>query len=168
MNTSSYLLNAILGRLCKLSAAIGGLLLVALAAMTLASVIGRAFFSSPIQGDIELVQLGCAICIACFLPYTQFQRANIIVDFFTDNCSDKTKGFLDAFGTLLMGICFLVLAWRLAVGGLIVKNNGETSMLMEVPVWIPYLLMVPGFILTALVSFTQTIVFFTSDQGESS
>jgi len=45
------------------------------------SVIGRAFFSHPILGDVELVQLGCAVVVASFLPYTQFRNANIIVDF---------------------------------------------------------------------------------------
>jgi TRAP-type C4-dicarboxylate transport system permease small subunit len=97
----------ILEILVKFSASIGGLILVALALMTLASVIGRAFFSSPIQGDIELVQLGCAVCIACFLPYTQFQRANIIVDFFTDKCSDKTKELLDGIHAFYRALFFL-------------------------------------------------------------
>ncbi len=157
----------LLGQLSKISASLGGLILVALALMTLASVIGRAFFSSPIQGDIELVQLGCAVCVACFLPYTQYQRANIIVDFFTDKCSDKTKQFLDGFGALLIGLCFSLLAWRIAVGGMIIKENGETSMLMSIPVWIPYLFMVPGFVLTALVSFAQSIELLFSNPMES-
>ncbi|WP_084282038.1 TRAP transporter small permease [Polynucleobacter kasalickyi] len=167
MTTSNSQVLKLLGKLCQISAIFGGLILVALALMTLASVIGRAFFSSPIQGDIELVQLGCAVCVACFLPYTQYQRANIIVDFFTDKCSDNTKQFLDGFGTLLIGLCFSLLAWRLAVGGLVNKENGETSMLMSIPVWIPYLLMVPGFTLTALVSFAQSIQLLFSKNPES-
>jgi len=167
MTTSNSSFLNLLGGLAKISASIGGLILVALALMTLASVIGRAFFSSPIQGDIELVQLGCAVCVACFLPYTQYQRANIIVDFFTDKCSDQTKQWLDGFGALLIGLCFSVLAWRLTVGGLINKENGETSMLMSIPVWIPYLLMVPGFVLTALVSFAQSIELLFSKNTES-
>jgi TRAP-type C4-dicarboxylate transport system permease small subunit len=167
MTTSNSFTYKVLGRLCQISAAIGGLVLVALALMTLASVIGRAFFSSPIQGDIELVQLGCAVCVACFLPYTQYQRANIIVDFFTDKCSDKTKQILDGFGALTIGLCFSLLTWRLTVGGLINKENGETSMLMSIPVWIPYLLMVPGFTLTAVVSFTQSIELLFNRSQES-
>ena len=164
MLNPSYLLHQLLGRLCQVSAALGGLLLICIALMTLASVIGRAFFYAPIQGDIELVQLGVAVCIACFLPYTQYQRANIIVDFFTNGCADKTKGILDAFGTFLIGTCFAVLAWRLAVGGVVIKENGETSMLIGLPVWIPYYLMVPGFTLTALISFLQTIEFIHSGE----
>jgi len=49
---------------------------------------------------------------------------------------------------------------------LINKENGETSMLMSIPVWIPYLLMVPGFTLTAIVSFVQSFeLLFNSSEG---
>ncbi|MEI7531346.1 MAG: TRAP transporter small permease [Betaproteobacteria bacterium] len=157
-----------LGRTCVISASIGGIFLVGLALMTLVSVIGRAFFSSPLQGDIELVQLGCAVCIACFLPYTQFKKANIIVDFFTTKCSKRSQTIMDAVGTFLLGVCFFVLAWRLSVGGLINKENGETSMLMAIPIWVPYFLMVPGFTLTSVVSFFQTYILISQLHHHSS
>ena len=46
--------------LCDVCAVIGGAVLIAMAAMTVVSVIGRTFFDSPILGDVELVQLGLA------------------------------------------------------------------------------------------------------------
>lgn len=70
-----------LERACDTSATIGGTVLVAMACMTVVSVVGRAFFAHPILGDVELVQLGSAVVVASFLPYTQFRRANIMVDF---------------------------------------------------------------------------------------
>ena len=54
--------------LCDVCAVIGGAVLIAMAAMTVVSVIGRTFFDSPILGDVELVQLGLAVCVATFLP----------------------------------------------------------------------------------------------------
>jgi TRAP-type C4-dicarboxylate transport system permease small subunit len=146
----------ILGKLCALSAGFGGVFLVALALMTLASVIGRAFFAHPIQGDVELVQLGCAVCVASFLPYTQYKKANIIVDFFTANASEKTQAWMDGLGTLILTISMGLITWRLSLGGLRIKENGETSMLMAIPVWIPYFLMLPGLALTTIVGAYQT------------
>jgi TRAP-type C4-dicarboxylate transport system permease small subunit len=99
--TPSSGVDRLLQRLCDASATIGGVVLVAIASVTVVSVIGRAFFSHPILGDVELVQLGCAVVVASFLPYTQFRRANIIVDFFTANASEKTQNRLDGFGTFL-------------------------------------------------------------------
>ena len=55
--TIGHLLRA----LSQASAVIGGLILIGMALMTLASVAGRALFSSPIQGDVEMVQLACVV-----------------------------------------------------------------------------------------------------------
>ena len=147
----------VLQRLCDASATVGGIVLVAIASVTVVSVIGRAFFSHPILGDVELVQLGCAVVVASFLPYTQFRHANIIVDFFTSNVSEKTQSKLDAFGTLLYTLVMALVAWRVAVGGVDIKAAQETSMLMALPLWIPYMLMVPGLVLCAVIGLVQTL-----------
>ena len=147
----------VLQRLCDASATVGGIVLVAIASVTVVSVIGRAFFSHPILGDVELVQLGCAVVVASFLPYTQFRHANIIVDFFTSNVSEKTQSKLDAFGTLLYTLVMSLVAWRVAVGGVDIKAAQETSMLMALPLWIPYMLMVPGLVLCAVIGLVQTL-----------
>mgnify|MGYP000520581945 FL=1 len=147
----------VLELLCDASATIGGVVLVAIASVTVVSVVGRAFFSHPILGDVELVQLGCAVVVASFLPYTQFRHANIIVDFFTAHASERTQSKLDAFGTLLYTVVMALVAWRVAVGGVDIKANQETSMLMALPLWIPYMLMVPGLVLCSVIGFVQTL-----------
>ncbi|MSQ60636.1 MAG: TRAP transporter small permease [Betaproteobacteria bacterium] len=139
--------------LSRISALLGGMLLVGIALLTLASVLGRSLFSSPVQGDVEMVQLACAVALSCFLPYTQWQSANIIVDFFTAKASDQTKGRLDALGSLLLGLVAALVCWRAGAGSAMAYENQETSMLIAIPIWIPYLLMLPGFALTAAVSF---------------
>lgn len=147
----------VLHRLCDVSAAVGCLLLLGMAGITVTSVLGRALFSSPIQGDVELVQLGGAVCIACFLPYTQFRGANIIVDFFTQNTSARPRAWLDGLGTLLYALVLALVCWRVWAGGLAARENGETSMLMAIPVWIPYFGMLPGLALAAAVGAWQTV-----------
>jgi TRAP-type C4-dicarboxylate transport system permease small subunit len=106
---------------------------------------------------VELVQLGCAVVVASFLPYTQFRQANIIVDFFTANASQATQTKLDAFGTLLYTIVLGLIAWRVAIGCIDIKSSLETSMLMALPLWIPYMLMVPGLALCSVIGFVQTL-----------
>ena len=139
--------------LCMASATIGGVLLIGMGLMTLSSVAGRVLFSQPIQGDVEMVQLACAVALASFLPYTQWQGGNIIVDFFTARTSKATQHGLDAFGAVLLGLVAGLVCWRTGAGSLAAYDNGETSMLIGIPIWIPYLLMTPGMLLTALVSF---------------
>ncbi|MEC5386138.1 TRAP transporter small permease [Uliginosibacterium sp. H3] len=160
MNTplSDATLDRVLDRLCDVSAAIGGTVLVAIACVTVVSVVGRAFFSHPILGDIELVQLGCAVVVASFLPYTQHRRANIMVDFFTAHASMRTQRLMDTFGTLLYTIVMALILWRVAVGGIDIKAAGERSMLMDIPLWLPYTLMLPGLALCVAIGARQTLV----------
>lgn len=152
--------------LCKVSAAIGGIALVGIALMTLWSVLARSLLSKPIMGDFELVQLSVAVCVAAFLPYCQWQRANIIVDFFTANASRRTKGWLDALGAVLLAIACAFAGWRTGVGALAIKAAGETSMLMGVPVWISYAFIAPGLGLTSLVGFYTAWQYVQESRGD--
>lgn len=146
-----------LERLCDASAAIGALVLIGIACMTTVSVIGRAFFSHPILGDVELVQLGGAVVVASFLPYTQFRRANIIVDFFTTGASSRTQRRLDAMGTWFYTAVLALVAWRVAAGAIDIHAAGERSMLMSLPLWIAYTLMLPGLLLCILIGAVQAV-----------
>lgn len=142
---------------CDIFAMVGGAVLVAVACMTVVSVLGRAFWSHPILGDVELVQLGTAVVVACFLPCTQMQRGNILVDFFTANASASARRGMDMVGTLLYALVLSLICWRVAVGGVDIRATEESSMLMGLPLWIPYALMVPGLALSALIGWWQTL-----------
>ena len=146
-------LGRVLRALSQTSGVLGGVLLIGIALMTLSSVSGRVLFAKPIQGDVEMVQLACAVALASFLPYTQWQGSNIMVDFFTTRASKATQRGLDALGSLLLGLVAALVCWRTAVGSMAAYANEETSMLMAIPIWIPYLLMTPGLLLTAVVAF---------------
>ena len=58
-----------LDRTCKLLAILGGVTLVAMALMSLWSIVGRSFFESPLLGDYELVQMMSGMAVAMTLPY---------------------------------------------------------------------------------------------------
>jgi len=133
---------------CKALALAGGAIFAALTLMSAASIIGR-LGGRPIQGDFELVQIGCAVAISFCLPYCQWRRGHIIVDFFTVRASPRTRGALDAFGALLLALTMALVAWRTGAGALAIKASGETSMIMGIPVWYAYALMTPAFALTA-------------------
>ena len=122
-----------------------------LAGLTLMSVlsVGGRLAQRPIQGDFELVQVGCAVAIAWFLPWCQLARANISVDFFTARAAGRTQRTLDAAGGLLLAAAMALLAWRTGAGTLAMKASGEFSMIMGIPLWYAYAAMTPGFALAA-------------------
>ena len=59
----------------------GGLLFVALVAMSLISIVGRKLASAPIPGDIEMMQMGTAVAAAAMLAYCEMERHHLRVDF---------------------------------------------------------------------------------------
>lgn len=143
-------IGALLYRLSQLFALIGGAVLVAIIILSVVSVVGRRLASAPIPGDIELVQLGCAIAVASFLPYCQMRRGHVIVDIFTMRLSTRWQRLLDAAGAILLAIGGALLTWRIYVGTHSVIENEETTMILGAPVWWAYAPMVASFALLTL------------------
>lgn len=130
----------------------GGAVLVALTGMSVASIAGRTLFGRPVPGDFELVQVGCGVAIAAFLPYCQLKRGHIIVDFFTVRASPRVQAALDSLGALLLALVMGALAWRTAVGMVSVRAAGEISMIVSFPIWIGYAAIVPSLALATVVA----------------
>lgn len=139
--------------LAQVFAFAGGAVLVAMIGMSVASVVGRAVLGKPVPGDFELVQIGCAVGIAAFLPWCQLRRGNIIVDFFTTWLRPRAQSALDAVGALLLALVMALVAWRAGVGALAIKAGGENLMITGIPAWIGYASIVPSLALTALAGF---------------
>jgi TRAP-type C4-dicarboxylate transport system permease small subunit len=151
----------------------GSAIALAVGVMTAVSVVGRAFFKSPIQGDIELTQLGIALSISLCIPWCQLRGANIIVDFFTQKLSTKKQGLLDAVGAVLVALMCLLLAWRTGVGAMAVREAQESSMIIGLPMWWAYGSLAPGLALGGLVALVQAWMRLTNQaladaQGEPS
>jgi TRAP-type C4-dicarboxylate transport system permease small subunit len=132
----------------------GGALLLGVAILTVVSVLGRWLASQPVTGDIELVQVATAAAIALFLPYCQLHRSHLIVDFFTARTSGPVQRGFDAVGSLLAGALFFLLAWRAAIAVAEMRAAAETTMVLGVPLWIPYAAMVPGLFLAGVAGVT--------------
>ncbi|MBI3140811.1 MAG: TRAP transporter small permease [Rhodocyclales bacterium] len=128
----------------------GGLVLLAIALMSVASVLMRSFGMKPIPGDFELVQLGCAVCVSMFLPYCQMRRGHVMVDFFTVLASGRAKAVMDAGGALLLALAAALLSLRLVSGMLDSRASGEATMILGVPIWWAYVPMIPSFALLAV------------------
>ncbi len=145
----------VLFALSRYLAIIGATIFTAIVAMEIVSIVGRKLFSWPVPGDVEMLQMGAAFASASFFAYCHFVRGDVKVDFFTHNLRPDRVALLDAFGSLLIGLFGALIAWRAGAGALGIKEAGETSAILGLPVWIAQALMVPGFVLLALAGFYQ-------------
>jgi TRAP-type C4-dicarboxylate transport system permease small subunit len=139
--------------LSQAAALAGGLVFVALVAMSLVSIVGRKLAAAPVPGDVELLQVCAAFASASFFAYCHLNQGDVKVDFFTHRMKAAHIHALDAAGSLLVGLFGALIAWRAGVGALAVKASGETTMILGWPLWIGQILMVPGFVLLAAAGF---------------
>lgn len=134
----------------RLMAIVGGLVFVGLVIMSVISIVGRKTVGFVVPGDVEVLQMLAACASASFFPYCHLIHGDVKVDFFTHNLPQKTLWIMDAVGSLLVGLVGALIAWRAWAGAMMVMDNGETSMILQWPVWIPQALMVPGFVMLAI------------------
>ena len=145
----------LLAPVCRAFGTVGAFVALATGFLTCASVLMRAVWSAPIPGDVEMTQMGIAFAISMCLPYCQLQKANIIVDFFTQSTSAGTRKFLDAIGSLMLVLLYGLLAWRSSVGAFSVREAGETTMIIGLPMWWAYACLAPGLALAGWVALVQ-------------
>lgn len=129
--------------LCRCLAWFGGLVLVALAILSTASIAGRALSTSgfglgPIPGDFELVEAGTALAIFCFLPWCHLRRAHATVDLFWNLLPASLHKVLNLLTDTLMFVVWALLIWRMGVGMLSYRESGDTSFILQMPVWWGY------------------------------
>ena len=128
----------------------GGVVFLALVAMSVVSIVGRKLASSPVQGDVEMLQMSAAFACATFFAYCHLVGGDVKVDFFTSRLSPRSLHLLDAFGSLVYTLVACALTWRTLAGALSVRAAGETSVILGWPIWVAQIMMVPGFVLMAL------------------
>lgn len=148
-------------RIARAMAVIGGVVLFALVLLTCLSVLGRGLntfahsnfvvgfsedFSNaligagvgPINGDYELVEAGIAFAIFAFLPICQLYSAHATVDIFTSAFPPKINQAIRTFWEVVMTVLIVIITWRLFAGMQSKMSYGETTFLLQFPIWWAY------------------------------
>jgi TRAP-type C4-dicarboxylate transport system permease small subunit len=154
-----------LERLARLCAFLAGALIALMVVITCGSIIGRETVGRTITGDFELVALATGAAVGLFMPLCQLHRGNIVVDFFTAKVPPHINAVLDRIGALLLGLTFLLLSWRAALGGLSSWTANSSTMLLGVPEWFAYAPMVPGFALAGVIGIWQAVAGFGAQKA---
>ena len=128
-------------KLARWVAILGGIVLSAVAIMSFVSIIGRAGMSlglSPISGDYELLEAGTAFVITAFLPWCQLQRGHASVAILTDRLGVVPNLVIDIIADILMLIIAIILTQRHLMGTMDKFSYGETTFILQFPLWWAY------------------------------
>ncbi|OBX04999.1 C4-dicarboxylate ABC transporter [Gallibacterium genomosp. 3] len=155
----------VLYQISKQFALLGGFIFLVLIVISLYSLIGRKLGFGGVVGDIELVQAGGAVAGSLFLPFCTIMYEHLKVDFFTMKLPLSIQNKLDALADLALCGVALLLVYRMAIQSVALYDFAEVTALMSIPVWIPNMLMIPGFCLMAICSLYYCIVHATQ-KGE--
>lgn len=161
-------------RLARLLAQIGGLTLMVMILLVCVSVLGRSLngilhsdllqdmwpaFSNwllalgigPVNGDFEIVEACMAFAIFAFLPICQLTGAHASVDVFAASLPAAVSGPLRLIIEVVFAAVLILLAWQLTLGGMSKYRSGQTTLLLEFPVWWSYAASIVAMWVAALV-----------------
>lgn len=165
---------AIFLNLSRGMAVLGGIMLCLLIVLTCVSVVGRTLNGvlhsdmveslapalatwlldlgiGPVNGDFELVEAGVAFSIFAFLPLCQISGTHASVDIFTSRFSPRAMRVLRWATDILFAGVLVLIAVQL-LGGMQSKlRSGQTTLLLEFPLWWAYALSLTGAIVAAMV-----------------
>lgn len=148
-------------RLARFMALLGGTVLLALIALTCVSVLGRGLNTlghselltglspwlaetlvrtgvAPVTGDFEVVEAGIAFAIFAFMPICQLNAGHATVDILSDQFPERFNRFLIVLWEAVFTLVIMLIAWRLYEGFLGKFRYGETTFLLQFPIWWAY------------------------------
>lgn len=134
-------LNAVVPWLARALALLGGVVLAGITVITAISITGRALILlgfGPVPGDFELVEAGTGFAVFAFLPWCQLNRGHASVDLFTNFLSEAANRWIDLISEFLMTLVVLLIAWRLWAGMMDKIRYGETTFILQYPIWWAY------------------------------
>jgi TRAP-type C4-dicarboxylate transport system permease small subunit len=134
---------------------LAAIFLAAMMLLTVADVLLRAFFSYPIQGMLELVELGLACTIFLALPAVFLRDEHLVVDVIDHLTRPAVVRLLDLAGALISLGVLVVMAWQMVPLARAMHEFGDVTSDLSIPkiwYWVPVLL---GVVASAL----ATVVF---------
>jgi TRAP-type C4-dicarboxylate transport system permease small subunit len=125
---------------------IAALTLTAMVLLTCVDVVGRYFFNQPLTGAFELTEHAMGALVFSSLPLVALRRQHVTVDLFDRLVPMRWKRLQGAIVDLVAAVCTGAIAWRLLVKALEMRENGETTAVLQ-------------FVVHPLVFFMATLTF---------
>lgn len=150
-------------RLANWTAIFGGIVLVAVTLMVVASVSGRALLGlglGPVPGDFELVEVGIGVAIFYFLPWCYLRGGHATVELMYMHMPRWFQKGIDLLSDVAMLLVWLVLTWKLWEGLLEKKEYMETTFILQMPIWWAYAFCMVGAVIGCLAYAAKTLTRF--------
>jgi len=112
---------------------IAAIAVTAMMLLTCADVLLR-ILRCPIPGTYEIVGLLGATFVSFSLAHTTTERGHIAVDFLVRKLSPMMQTLIDCINSIICALLFAVITWQSILYALDLKNSGEVSMTLQMPI----------------------------------
>ena len=144
---------AAIRRIIELWALLGGLVLLAVVLVNVASLAGNIAFRQPVPGDFEIVEVGVAVSVFMFLPYCQLTGANVTADIFTSWAGPKLLAVLALIASVVALVVAILLLWRMSNGLIDYRQYREVTTIYQFPIWYAFIPILISLFLLVLACF---------------
>jgi TRAP-type C4-dicarboxylate transport system permease small subunit len=157
----------IIDKLQKYLAGIGGVvsscLMFGMMALIFVDVVGRFFLNKPIFGSYEIVQMLMALLVFYALPYSQYIKGLVRVDFIVNFFPNLPKKIIWALGDLISTVVCYALAFACFYHALkMLSVSGATTSVLLMPLYPFYYAASAGLLIFALILTVDMIHSFIS------
>jgi TRAP-type C4-dicarboxylate transport system permease small subunit len=128
-------------------------------------VLSRYLFNKPILGALEVFEVLLPAIVLLGLGYTQENRAHVRMELLVSHLSFRTQTILNLFTSgcaLLISVLILRQGWMLAIR---YWRMGRTIPTLEVPMYLPQLLVPLAALILSLVLIVQMLQYITELRG---
>ena len=125
----------------KVANGIAAVFLFMLMLLTCADVALRYLFNRPILGSFELTEFMMAIIIGLALAYCALMKGHVRVDLVVSKLSPRGQAVMNSIANLAFLGLFVLITWRIIPRAWQMKEAGQLTAILRVPVF-PFVLVV--------------------------
>ena len=109
--------------------------LMAMAVVTGVDVVGRGALNTPLYGSEEIVSILAVLALGFALPYAHSQGSHIGVEVVYQRLPRRARQVLRLVTDTAAAVLFAVVAWRMVLYGMSMRESGTVSMNLGLPVY---------------------------------
>jgi TRAP-type C4-dicarboxylate transport system permease small subunit len=154
-------LDRVSATMVMLAMVVSGVSVAAIIAVNSVDTLGRAFFTKPLTGAVELTELFLATCIILAIPYAQRKLSHIEIDMFIQKCSVGWRKSFVLLSIVLTILVFFMLTIQSYESAKVSVVTFESSAgYLRVPVWIGKISVAVGFGIALFEASVQLLAWF--------
>jgi TRAP-type transport system small permease protein len=155
--TLRHRLLAAVDRLQHIQVWIAASALVILMMVTVADVILRYLFNSPVRGSYDIVECMLVVFVFHGMAASFFNRRNIVIDLIDSAVGERMTAVLIRLADVLSVVCLVLLAWAMLGPAIQVYQYGDRKMELGLPIYVLWIVAFTGMAGTILCALTALV-----------